>query len=62
VREPTFDSYDEMLELLPVMRRSDTALIDLDDEEWEKGIAAIERALAAGERPWDLGMDLLVMR
>jgi ubiquinone/menaquinone biosynthesis C-methylase UbiE len=62
VREPTFDSYEELLELLPVMRRSDTALVDLDDEEWEKGIAAIERALAAGERPWDLGMDLLVMR
>jgi hypothetical protein len=45
-----------------VMRRSDSALVDLDDEAWRKGIAAIERALAAGERPWDLGMDLLVMR
>lgn len=62
VREPTFDSYEDMLELLPVMRRSDTALVDLDDEEWAKGIAAIERAMAAGERPWPLGMDLLVLR
>jgi ubiquinone/menaquinone biosynthesis C-methylase UbiE len=62
VREPTFDSYEEVLALLPLMRRSDSALVDLDDEEWDKGIAAIERALAAGERPWDLGMDLLVMR
>jgi SAM-dependent methyltransferase len=62
VREPTFDTYDEMLELMPVMRRSDTALVDLDDEEWEKGLAAIERAQAAGERPWALGMDLLVLR
>lgn len=62
VREPTFDTYDEMLALMPVMRRSDTALVDLDDEEWEKGLAAIERAQAAGERPWPLGMDLLVMR
>jgi ubiquinone/menaquinone biosynthesis C-methylase UbiE len=62
VREPTFDSYEEMLALLPVMRRSDTALVDLDDEAWDKGIAAIERALAAGERPWPLGMDLLVLR
>ncbi len=62
VREPTFESYDEMLELLPVMRRSDSALVDLDEEEWDKGIAAIERALAAGERPWPLGMDLLVLR
>jgi ubiquinone/menaquinone biosynthesis C-methylase UbiE len=62
VREPTFDSYDEMLEVLPLMRRSDTALVDLDEEAWEKGLAAIERAMAAGERPWPLGMDLLVLR
>jgi ubiquinone/menaquinone biosynthesis C-methylase UbiE len=62
VREPTFDSYEEVLALLPLMRRSDTALVDLDDEEWDKGIAAIERAMAAGERPWPLGMDLLVLR
>jgi ubiquinone/menaquinone biosynthesis C-methylase UbiE len=62
VREPTFDTYDEMLGLIPVMRRSDTALVDLDDEEWEKGLAAIERGRAAGETPWPLGMDLLVLR
>ena len=62
VREPTFDTYDEMMALMPVMRRSDTALVDLDDEEWEKGLAAIERAQAAGEKPWPLGMDLLVLR
>jgi ubiquinone/menaquinone biosynthesis C-methylase UbiE len=62
VREPTFDTYDEMMALMPVMRRSDTALVDLDDEEWEKGLAAIERAQAAGEKPWHLGMDLLVLR
>jgi ubiquinone/menaquinone biosynthesis C-methylase UbiE len=62
VREPAFETYEEMLALLPLMRRSDTALVDLDDEQWDKGIAAIERALAAGERPWPLGMDLLVLR
>jgi ubiquinone/menaquinone biosynthesis C-methylase UbiE len=62
VREPTFESYEEALELLPAMRRSDSALIGLDDEQWEKGIAAIERAIAAAERPWPLGMDLLVVR
>jgi ubiquinone/menaquinone biosynthesis C-methylase UbiE len=62
VREPTFDSYEELLSLLPLMRRSDTALVGLDDEQWDKGIAAIERAMAAGERPWPLGMDLLVLR
>jgi ubiquinone/menaquinone biosynthesis C-methylase UbiE len=62
VREPTFDTYDEVLELLPLMRRSDSALVDLDDEEWDKGIAGIEWARATGRRPWDLGMDLLVLR
>jgi ubiquinone/menaquinone biosynthesis C-methylase UbiE len=62
VREPGFETYEELLELLPMMRRSDTALVDLDDEQWDKGIATIERALAAGESPWRLGMDLLVMR
>jgi ubiquinone/menaquinone biosynthesis C-methylase UbiE len=62
VREPTFDTYDEMMAVMPVMRRSDSALVDLDDEAWEKGLAAIERAQAAGEKPWPLGMDLLVLR
>jgi ubiquinone/menaquinone biosynthesis C-methylase UbiE len=62
VREPTFDSYEEMLELLPIMRRSDTALVDIDDEEWAKGLAAIERAIAAGEAPPPMGQDLLVFR
>jgi ubiquinone/menaquinone biosynthesis C-methylase UbiE len=62
VHEPTFDTYEEMLELLPAMRRSDSALVDLDEEQWEKGLAAIQRAIAAGERPRPLGIDLLVMR
>jgi ubiquinone/menaquinone biosynthesis C-methylase UbiE len=62
VREPTFDSYEEVLALLPAMRRSDTALVDLSDDEWDKGIATVEGALAAGERPRDLGMDLMVLR
>ncbi len=51
-----------MLALLPAMRRSDTALVDLDDEEWDKGLAAIEHAQAAGEHPWPLGLDLLFLR
>jgi ubiquinone/menaquinone biosynthesis C-methylase UbiE len=60
VREPTFDSYDEFLELLPTMRRSDTALIGLDDDDWARGIADIRRARDRKERPWPLGLDLLV--
>lgn len=62
VREPTFDSYREFLELLPVMGRSDTALVDLDEDEWNTGVERIRRAQAEGKTPWDLGLDLLVMR
>ena len=62
VREPTFDTYDEFLELLPLMRRSDTALIGIDDDEWERGMASIRRARDRKERPWQLGLDLLVFR
>lgn len=61
VREPTFDSYEEFIELLPVMRRSDTALIDLDEEAWNTGVERIKAARDHGQRPWDLGLDLLVM-
>lgn len=62
VREPTFDTYDEFLELLPTMRRSDTALIGIDDDEWARGVAMIHRARDRRERPWSLGLDLLVFR
>jgi len=36
--------------------------VGIDDESWAKGIAAIERARVAGERPSPLGQDLLVLR
>jgi ubiquinone/menaquinone biosynthesis C-methylase UbiE len=62
VREPAFDSYDEFLELLPTMRRSDTALIGIEDDEWERGMDDIRRARDRKERPWMLGLDLLVFR
>jgi ubiquinone/menaquinone biosynthesis C-methylase UbiE len=62
VREPTFDTYDEFLELLPAMRQSDTALIGIDDDEWTRGMSSIRRARDRKERPWLLGLDLLVFR
>lgn len=62
VREPTFDTYDEYLELLPLMRCSDTALVDVDDHEWEAGVERIRQAKEEGKTPWVLGLDLLVMR
>lgn len=61
VREPTFDSYDELIELLPAIRRSDTALVDLDEGAWNNGVERIRAAHEQGQRPWDLGLDLLVM-
>ena len=62
VREPTFDTYDEFLELLPTMRRSDTALVGIDDDEWMRGIETIHLARERNERPWLLGIDLLVFK
>jgi ubiquinone/menaquinone biosynthesis C-methylase UbiE len=62
VREPAFDTYDEFLELLPTMRYSDTALIGIDDDDWELGMADVRRARDRKERPWMLGLDLLVFR
>jgi ubiquinone/menaquinone biosynthesis C-methylase UbiE len=62
VREPTFDTYEEFLDLLPVMRRSDTALVDLDEHDWKAGVECIRRAKEEGKTPWVLGLDLLVMR
>jgi ubiquinone/menaquinone biosynthesis C-methylase UbiE len=62
VREPTFDTYDEFLELLPTMRRCDTALIGIDDEQWARGMAEIRQARDRKEGPWSLGLDLLVLR
>jgi ubiquinone/menaquinone biosynthesis C-methylase UbiE len=62
VRECAFETYDEFLEALPGMRRSDTALVGIDDRQWERGIATIRQARDRKERPWPLGLDLLVLR
>ena len=40
------------------MRRSDTALIGIGDEQWARGIAKIRQARDRGEQPWLLGLDL----
>ena len=60
VREPMFETYDEFLEVLPMMRHTDTALAHLDDDEWEAGTRSIRDARDRGDSPWPLGLDLLV--
>jgi hypothetical protein len=44
------------------MRRSDSALIGIDDDEWARGMANVRRARDRKEHPWLLGLDLLVFR
>jgi SAM-dependent methyltransferase len=60
VETPGLDDYDQVLAAMPQQRHSDSLLSDLDDDEWEAGLASIRRARDRGERPRPLGLDLLV--
>lgn len=61
VREPWVGTYDEFLDVLPMMRHTDSALAGLSDAEWEAGVRSIRRRRDLGERPLPLGLDLLVL-
>ncbi len=45
-----------------LMRHTDSALAPLSDEEFADGLAEIDRAIAAGELPIRMGVDLLVLK
>lgn len=61
VHEPWVESYDEFLELLPLMRHTDSSLAHLSDAEWEAGVRTVRRRRDRGDRPRPLGFDLLVL-
>jgi ubiquinone/menaquinone biosynthesis C-methylase UbiE len=61
VQEPWVGSYDEFLDVLPMMRHTDSALAGLSDAEWEEGVASIRRRRDRGGRPIPVGLDLLVL-
>jgi SAM-dependent methyltransferase len=61
VDEPPID-LREWREALPHQRRADTALVELSDEEFAAGLRAVDAAIAAGEAPGPVGLDLLAFR
>jgi hypothetical protein len=62
VREPAPPSLAASRDWVVLMRHTDSALAPLSDEEFADGLAAIDQAIAAGEHPIPLGVDLLVLR
>jgi SAM-dependent methyltransferase len=61
VREPAPESLVAVREWVIAMRRADSALAPLSDDQFAEGLARIDRAIAKGERPVPLGLDLLVL-
>jgi ubiquinone/menaquinone biosynthesis C-methylase UbiE len=43
------------------MRHTDSVLVPISDAEFAEGLANLDRAIAAGQRPQPMGVDLLVL-
>ena len=61
VREPAPPSLRAAREWVTLMRRTDSALAPLSEDEFAEGLAQIDLAIAAGEDPIPLGLDLMVL-
>jgi ubiquinone/menaquinone biosynthesis C-methylase UbiE len=61
VREPPPRSLRATREWATRMRRTDSALAPLSDDEFAEGIARIDLAIADGEDPMPMGVDLMVL-
>ncbi len=61
VREPAPPSLAAFREWAVAMRRADSALVPLTDEEFAEGLRAVDADVARGVPPRPLGLDLLVM-
>lgn len=60
VDEPYAESYDDVLCMLPQTRHSDSAFVNLSDEDWEAGVASVRRARDEGRTPQPMVFDLVV--
>jgi SAM-dependent methyltransferase len=60
VHEPA-SGLAELRDWVILMRHTDSALAPLSDEEFKEGLSAIDLAIAAGETPSPMGLDLLVL-
>jgi ubiquinone/menaquinone biosynthesis C-methylase UbiE len=61
VREPAPESLIAVREWVIAMRRADSALAPLSDDQFAQGLRRIDEAIAEGEEPIRLGLDLLVL-
>jgi SAM-dependent methyltransferase len=62
VEEPPTLDYRSWRAQLPTQRHADTTLVGLTDAEFDAGLRAIDRAIAAGDRARPVGLDLLSFR
>jgi ubiquinone/menaquinone biosynthesis C-methylase UbiE len=61
VRETGPTSLEELRYCAVLMRHTDSALAPLSDEEFSEGLHLMDEAIASGEVPTPLGLDLLVL-
>lgn len=61
VHESADVSLEAFRDRMVLMRHTDSLLTPLSDDEFAEGLVAIDRAIAAGEEPMPLGLDLLVL-
>jgi ubiquinone/menaquinone biosynthesis C-methylase UbiE len=61
VRETGPMSLQELRDWTVLMRNTDSALAPLSDEEFSEGLHVMDDAIASGEAPAPLGLDLLVL-
>jgi SAM-dependent methyltransferase len=62
VHEPAPGSLVDTKNWAQMMRHTDSVLAPLSDREFAQGIKELDHAIAAGESPSPLGLDLLVLR
>jgi SAM-dependent methyltransferase len=61
VREPAPASLEAARQWYVAMRHTDSALAPLSDDEFADGLEKLDRAIADGQEPIPLGLDLLVL-
>jgi ubiquinone/menaquinone biosynthesis C-methylase UbiE len=61
VHETSPTSLEELREWAVLMRHTDSTLAPLSDEEFSEGLHVLDEAIASGDAPTPLGLDLLVL-
>ena len=61
VHETSPTTLEELRDWAVLMRHTDSTLAPLSDEEFSEGLQVMDEAIASGEDPTPLGLDLLVL-